>query len=129
MREAETVFIAVGTPSRRGDGHADLTYVFNAAREDRGRHRRLVVVTKSTVPVAPATGQAHHPGNAAGRRIRRRLQSRIPARGRGDRRFKRPDRIVIDFEPIRPASRWKSTGRALSQIQPPIVFTSRRTSN
>src|SRR4051812_24313543 len=52
VRGAEAVFIAVGTPSRRGDGHADLTYVYDAAREIAGAlSAYAVVVTKSTVPV------------------------------------------------------------------------------
>lgn len=49
---ADAVFIAVGTPSRRGDGHADLSYVFQTAEEIADRmHPGIVVVTKSTVPV------------------------------------------------------------------------------
>ena len=52
VSEAEVVFIAVGTPSRRGDGHADLSYVYAAAREIAGvLPEQAVVVTKSTVPV------------------------------------------------------------------------------
>src|SRR5215203_6503198 len=56
VREADAVFIAVGTPSRRGDGHADLSYVFRAAEEigaalAENGNARTVVVTKSTVPV------------------------------------------------------------------------------
>src|SRR5271170_3203061 len=52
VREADAVFIAVGTPSRRGDGHADLTYVYEAAEEIAGQIDGFtVVVTKSTVPV------------------------------------------------------------------------------
>src|SRR3546814_6504349 len=52
VAEAEAIFIAVGTPSRRGDGHADLTYVFDATREiGAAITGPVVVVTKSTVPV------------------------------------------------------------------------------
>ena len=52
LADADVIFIAVGTPSRRGDGHADLTYVFAAAREIAGALKnRVVIVTKSTVPV------------------------------------------------------------------------------
>ena len=52
MAEADAVFIAVGTPSRRGDGHADLSYVYGAAREIAGALKKpTVIVTKSTVPV------------------------------------------------------------------------------
>ena len=93
---AEAIFIAVGTPSRRGDGHADLSYVYDAAREiaarfdrargdrhqiDRsGRHRRR--------------GRADHARDRARRASLGRLQSRVSARGRGDRGFQasRPDR-------------------------------------
>src|SRR5262249_61499130 len=59
MAAAEAIFIAVGTPSRRGDGHADLTYVFQAAREiaaHLGGYK--VIVTKSTVPVGPGDEMA-----------------------------------------------------------------------
>src|SRR5467141_3354037 len=73
---ADAVFIAVGTPSRRGDGHADLSYVFAAAAEigealQRNGNERTLVVTKSTVPVG------------TGRRVERILQKALPA-GRFD---------------------------------------------
>ena len=63
VAEADAVFIAVGTPSRRGDGHADLSYVFAAAAEiaealQQNGNERTVVVTKSTVPVGKI-GRAH----------------------------------------------------------------------
>ena len=52
VRDADAVFIAVGTPSRRGDGHADLSYVYGAAREIAGALEGFtIVITKSTVPV------------------------------------------------------------------------------
>src|SRR3974390_840756 len=52
VREADAVFVAVGTPSRRGDGHADLSYVYEAAQEiARAMEGFTVVITKSTVPV------------------------------------------------------------------------------
>src|ERR1700731_1921080 len=55
VSEADAVFIAVGTPSRRGDGHADLSFVYEAAREIAGAmNGYTVVVTKSTVPVGPS---------------------------------------------------------------------------
>src|SRR3954453_19822013 len=68
---ADAVFIAVGTPSRRGDGHADLSYVFAAAAEigealAAGQAPRTVIVTKSTVPVG------------TGRRVERILRNRLP---------------------------------------------------
>src|ERR1700719_4311558 len=73
---ADAVFIAVGTPSRRGDGHADLSYVFAAASEiaaalGRGTAERTVVVTKSTVPVG------------TGRKVERILKNALPS-GRFD---------------------------------------------
>ena len=89
VASAEAVFIAVGTPSRRGDGHADLTYVF-AAAEELAAHLNgyTVVVTKSTVPVGhQPQGEGDHPPCSPRCRVRRRLQSRIPARGFGDRGF------------------------------------------
>src|SRR5436309_7857937 len=73
---ADAIFIAVGTPSRRGDGHADLSYVFAAAAEigealQQNGNERTLVVTKSTVPVG------------TGRRVERILQKALPA-GRFD---------------------------------------------
>jgi len=82
---ADAVFIAVGTPSRRGDGHADLSYVFGAAEEIAAALTGYaVVVTKSTVPVGTGRKVEVILRKAAGRRLRRRLQPGIPARGRGD---------------------------------------------
>jgi len=97
---ADAVFIAVGTPSRRGDGHADLSYVFTAAAEigealQQNGNERTVIVTKSTVPVG------------TGRRVERILQKALPP-GRFDvasnpeflregsaiSDFMRPDRVV-----------------------------------
>ena len=96
VAEADAVFIAVGTPSRRGDGHADLTYVYDAAREiAQALDGFTVVVTKSTVPVG--TGDEVERimrETRAGCRFRGRVQSGIPARRRGDPRLQasRPHR-------------------------------------
>ena len=86
VREADAVFIAVGTPSRRGDGHADLSYVYAAAARDR---RRLSTASRSSSPSrrcrsAPATRSSGSCARPAGRRRCRRLESGIPARRRGD---------------------------------------------
>ena len=95
VEDAEAVFIAVGTPARRGDGHADLTYVFEAVRElAKVIKPGTVVVTKSTVPVG--TGDRIEEilrEEGVDRRLGR-IQPRVPARGRGDRRLQasRPDR-------------------------------------
>ena len=86
VAEADAVFIAVGTPSRRGDGHADLSYVYAAAQGDRRRARRLHR-RRHQIDRAGRhrrRGRAHHPRGAAGRRCRGRLQPGIPARRRGD---------------------------------------------
>ena len=89
---ADAVFIAVGTPTRRGDGHADLTYVMAAAEEiATALTGYAVIVTKSTVPVGTnrQVKQVIRKAQAGGR-VRRRLEPRVSARGRGDRRFHAP---------------------------------------
>jgi nucleotide sugar dehydrogenase len=69
VREADAVFIAVGTPSRRGDGHADLSYVYGAAEEIADLMNGFtVLVTKSTVPVGTGTRSSASSGGAAPRR-------------------------------------------------------------
>ena len=85
--DADAVFIAVGTPTRRGDGHADLSYVYAAAAEIADAHPGLYR-RRHQVDGAGRhrpRGRAHHPRAAAGGRVRRRVQSGIPARGCGDR--------------------------------------------
>src|SRR5262249_6785663 len=97
VRHAEAVFVAVGTPSRRGDGHADLTYVFAAAAEIAAAVRDFtVVVTKSTVPVGT--------GDEIDRIIRKHRPDGAFAvvsnpeflrEGAAIRDFKHPDRILV----------------------------------
>ncbi|MFW5833063.1 MAG: nucleotide sugar dehydrogenase, partial [Pseudomonadota bacterium] len=103
LQGAEAVFIGVGTPTRRGDGHADLTYVFAAAEEiARALEHPTVVVTKSTVPVG------------TGRRLKRLLAERRPdlaievasnpeflREGSAIEDFMRPDRVVCGVETAR----------------------------
>ena len=89
------MFIAVGTPARRGDGHADLTFVFEAVRElAKVIKPGTVVVTKSTVPVGTGDriGEILREEGVAG--CFGRVEPRIPARRRRDRRLQapRPDR-------------------------------------
>ncbi len=83
------VFVAVGTPSRRGDGFADLSYVYDAAREiAREMDGFTVVVTKSTVPVGTNDEvEAIIRKNPSDAEVRGRFQSGIPARGSRDRRL------------------------------------------
>ncbi len=126
---ADAVFIAVGTPSRRGDGHADLTYVFAAAEEiARGLDGYTVIVTKSTVPVG------------TGRNV-----EEIIRRGRPDAAFdvasnpeflregsaiedfRRPDRIVVGAESERARAVMKEVYRPLYLNETPILFTTRET--
>jgi UDPglucose 6-dehydrogenase len=130
VKAADSVFIAVGTPSRRGDGHADLTYVYEAAKEiARALDGFTVIVTKSTVPVGT--------GDEVERLIRETAPNSDFAvvsnpeflrEGAAINDFKRPDRIVIGTEDPRARDVMSEVYRPLYLNQPPILFTSRRTS-
>lgn len=129
---SDVVFIAVGTPSRRGDGHADLSYVYAAAREIAANLQGFtVVVTKSTVPVG------------TGDEVERIIRETNPAadvtvvsnpeflrEGAAIEDFKRPDRIVIGVDGSDGRAREVMTEvyRPLYLNQSPLVFTTRRTS-
>ncbi len=129
VRAAEAVFIAVGTPSRRGDGHADLSYVFSAAREIAAViEGYTVVVTKSTVPVGT--------GDEVERLIREVRSDASFAvvsnpeflrEGAAIADFKRPDRIVIGSEDGRAGEVMRDLYRPLYLNQAPMLVTSRRT--
>jgi len=129
VKDAEAVFIAVGTPSRRGDGHADLSYVFQAA-EDIARHAEgyTVMVTKSTVPVG------------TGREVLARIKAVCPdaeieiasnpeflREGSAIEDFKRPDRVVIGADTERAAETVGALYRPLYLRDTPIIFTSLET--
>ena len=126
---ANVVFLAVGTPSRRGDGHADLTFIYRAAREIAPfLDANAVVATKSTVPVGT--------GDEIGRIIRElRPDTNISVvsnpeflrEGAAINDFKHPDRIVIGTEDERARTIMKEVYRPLYLNQAPIVFTSRAT--
>ena len=129
VADAEAVFIAVGTPSRRGDGHADLTYVYDAAREVvQALDGFTVVVTKSTVPVGT--------GDEVERVMR---QTRADAdfavvsnpeflrEGAAIRDFKHPDRIVIGTDDARAKEVMAQVYRPLYLNRSPIMVTERRT--
>ena len=129
-RQADAVFIAVGTPSRRGDGHADLTYVHAAAEEIAGAVEGFtVVVTKSTVPVG--TGDEVE---AIIRRVNPDADIAVVSNpeflreGAAIADFKRPDRIVIGLEDPRAREVMDEMYRPLYLNQAPILYTSRRTS-
>src|SRR6516165_9362338 len=127
--EADAVFIAVGTPSRRGDGHADLSYVYAAAHEIAGALSGFtVVVTKSTVPVGT--------GDEVERIIREANPSadvviasnpEFLREGAAIRDFKFPDRIVIGTSDERGRKVLGDIYRPLSLNQAPLMFTERRT--
>ena len=129
VRKAEAVFIAVGTPSRRGDGHADLSYVYQAARDiAAAMDGYTVIVTKSTVPVG--TGDEVE-------RIVRELRPDLDfavvsnpeflREGAAIADFKRPDRIVIGTEDQRALGVMNEIYRPLYLNQSPILAMSRRT--
>ena len=129
VAEADAIFIAVGTPSRRGDGFADLSYVFDAAREIAGSLSGFtVVVTKSTVPVGT--------GDEVERIIREtnpEAQFAVASNpeflreGAAIADFKRPDRIVVGAEEARAEAVMREVYRPLYLNQAPIMVTSRRT--
>jgi len=130
VAEADAVFIAVGTPSRRGDGHADLSYVYQAARDVAAAADGFtVVVTKSTVPVG------------TGDRVQKIILEERPdgdfavvsnpeflREGAAIIDFKRPDRIVIGTSNQRARDVMSQIYRPLYLNNQPLLFTDRRTS-
>ncbi len=125
VHDADAVFIAVGTPTRRGDGHADLSYVHAAAGEiAEALGRYTVVVTKSTVPVG------------TGREVARIIRQARPSaefdvasnpeflrEGAAIEDFMKPDRVVIGVESQRARDVMSAIYRPLNLIQTPMVFT------
>jgi UDPglucose 6-dehydrogenase len=130
VKTSDVVFIAVGTPSRRADGHADLTYVYEAAREiAQHMNRFTVVVTKSTVPVG------------TGDEVERIIKESNPdadfavvsnpeflREGAAIKDFMTPDRIVIGIEDERACDVMSEVYRPLYINEAPLMFTKRRTS-
>ena len=130
IRNADAVFIAVGTPSRRGDGHADLSYVYAAAKEI-AEHMDgfTVVVTKSTVPVG--TGDeveeiiAKTNPNAKFAVV---SNPEFLREGAAIGDFKRPDRVVVGTDSEEAREVMRELYRPLFLNETPLVYTSRRTS-
>ncbi len=129
-REAEAVFIAVGTPSRRGDGFADLSYVYAAAEEiARSISGYTVIVNKSTVPVG--TGAEVE---AIIRKARPDADFSVASNpeflreGAAIEDFKRPDRVVVGAEDDRARDMMRELYRPLFINETPILFTNRATS-
>ena len=130
VREADAVFIAVGTPSRRGDGYADLSYVYAAAEEVAALVEGFtVVVTKSTVPVG--TGDEIE---AIFARVRPDADIAVVSNpeflreGAAIEDFKRPDRVVVGTLEPRAQDLMRELYRPLFLNETPILFTARRTS-
>ena len=130
VRDADVVFIAVGTPARRGDGHADLSYVY-AAAEEIANHLTgySVVVTKSTVPVG------------TGREVERIVRKANPSadfdvvsnpeflrEGAAISDFMRPDRVVVGAETDRARDLLRRLYRPLYLLETPILMTGLETS-
>ncbi|MCP1729901.1 UDPglucose 6-dehydrogenase [Bradyrhizobium japonicum] len=129
VADADAVFIAVGTPSRRGDGHADLSYVYAAAKEIGAALKKFtVVVTKSTVPVG------------TGDEVERLIRETNPdadfavasnpeflREGAAIQDFRHPDRIVVGTEDDRAKRVMGEVYRPLYLNQAPILYTARRT--
>ena len=128
LPEADAVFIAVGTPSRRGDGHADLSYVHTAARE-MAPHLRpgAVVVTKSTVPVG--TGDEVE---RIIREVRPELDFHVASNpeflreGAAIEDFKRPDRVVIGVNDSAAEQVLQQIYRPLVRTETPLLMMARR---
>ena len=129
VRHADAVFIAVGTPTRRGDGHADLSFVFAAAKEVAAElSDYTVIVTKSTVPVG------------TGRQVEEVVKAANPdadfdvvsnpeflREGSAIGDFMRPDRVVVGAECERAIARMRALYRPLYLIEKPVLFTSLET--
>jgi len=130
IRESSAIFIAVGTPSRRGDGYADLTFVYEVARKvGENLANDAVVVTKSTVPVG--TGDEVEriiADTGTGHRVSVVSNPEFLREGAAIGDFKWPDRIVIGAEDEFGREVMHEVYRPLFLNESPILFTSRRTS-
>lgn len=125
VAQAEAVFIAVGTPTRRGDGHADLTYVF-AAAEEIAEHLKghTLVVTKSTVPVGTnrAVGEAIRTA-APEAEFDIASNPEFLREGAAIEDFMRPDRVVCGVESERAREMLSEIYRPLNLRETPMLFT------
>ena len=128
LEGAEAVFIAVGTPARRGDGHADLTYVYGAVRELAALIRPgTVVVTKSTVPVGTGDRIEEILIEEGVEGVSVASNPEFLREGAAIRDFKIPDRIVVGAEDERARQVLTEIYRPLFLNRAPILFTGRRT--
>ena len=128
VSSADAVFIAVGTPARRGDGHADLTFVFDAVRElARVIRPGTVVVTKSTVPVGTGDRIEQILREEGVTDVSVASNPEFLREGAAIADFKHPDRIVVGAEDQRAEEVLKEIYRPLFLNRAPILFTGRRT--
>ena len=129
IKDSDAIFIAVGTPSRRGDGHADLTYVYEAAEEvAKHLNHYSVIVNKSTVPIG--TGKKVH---EIIKKIKPTLDFDVASNpeflreGSAINDFMRPDRVVIGCDSLKAKNILKELYRPLYLLETPILFTKRET--
>ena len=128
VKEAEAVFIAVGTPARRGDGHADLTFVFEAVRElSKFIRPGAVVVTKSTVPVGTGDKIEKILREQGVQEVSVASNPEFLREGAAIADFKHPDRIVVGAEDERAQEVLREIYRPLFLNRAPILLTGRRT--
>ena len=128
VEDAEAVFIAVGTPARRGDGHADLTFVFEAVRELAHVIKPgIVVVTKSTVPVGTGDKIEQILREEGVADVSVASNPEFLREGAAIADFKHPDRIIVGAEDERAREVLREIYRPLFLNRAPILFTGRRT--
>ena len=128
VKGAEAVFIAVGTPARRGDGHADLSFVFAAVRElAKVAEPGTVVVTKSTVPVGTGDMIENILREEGVAEVSVASNPEFLREGAAIADFKHPDRIVVGAEDDRAQDVLREIYRPLFLNRAPILFTGRRT--
>jgi UDPglucose 6-dehydrogenase len=128
VKDAEAVFIAVGTPARRGDGHADLTFVFDAVRElAKVIAPGTVVVTKSTVPVGTGDKIEQILREEGVTDVSVASNPEFLREGAAIADFKHPDRIVVGAQDERAQEVLREIYRPLFLNRAPILFTGRRT--
>jgi UDPglucose 6-dehydrogenase len=128
VEDAEAVFIAVGTPARRGDGHADLTFVFEAVRElAKVIKPGTAVVTKSTVPVGTGDRIEQILREEGLKDVSIASNPEFLREGAAIADFKHPDRIIVGAEDDRAQDVLREIYRPLFLNRAPILITSRRT--
>ena len=129
VANADAVFIAVGTPSRRGDGHADLTYVFTAAREVADAlDGYTVIVTKSTVPVGTGTEVFKVVRETSpGADFDVASNPEFLREGAAITDFMRPDRVIVGTDSERAKEVMGELYRSLFLNETPVMFTTRQT--